>query len=121
VIIVRIIMNALPEKQKEVMQTLVSMIEPTAREQGCLNYEVFRDIEDRNIFSLIEEWETRDDLRLHLRSARFGVLLGTKNLLCEPPKIKIHTVSYSEGMEAVHAARDNKSNFYAESNRGSQL
>ena len=101
-------MNALPEKQKEVMQTLVSMIGPTGKEKGCLSYEVFRDIEDKNVFSLIEEWETRGDLRLHWRSDRFTVLLGTKALLCEPPKIQIHTVSYSEGREAIHAARDHK-------------
>lgn len=105
-IIVRITMNARPEKQKEVMQTLVSMVEPTAREQGCRSYEVFRDIEDGNVFSLIEEWETSDDLKRHLRSDRFGVLLGTKGLLREPPGIQIHTVSHSEGMEAIHAARN---------------
>ena len=110
-IIVRIIMNVLPEKQKEVMQTLVSMIEPTGKEKGCLRYEVFRDIEDKNVFSLIEEWETRDDLKHHIRSGRFGVLLGIKSLLCEPSKIRIHTVSHTEGMEAIHAARDNKISF----------
>ncbi len=107
-IIVQIIMNALPEKQKEVMQTLVSMIEPTGKEKGCLGYEVFRDVEDKNLFSLIEEWETRDDLKQHMRSDRFTVLLGIKSLLCEPSKIRIYTVSRTEGMEAIHAARDSK-------------
>lgn len=33
-IIVRITMNAIPEKQKEVMQTLLSMIESTGKERG---------------------------------------------------------------------------------------
>ena len=107
-IIVRIIMNALPEKQKEVMQTLVSMIGPTGKEKGCRSYQVFLDIEDKNVFSLIEEWETRDDLKNHIRSDRFGVLLGTKSLLSEPSKIRIYTVSHSEGAEVIHAAKDNK-------------
>ena len=84
-IIVRIAMHARPEKQKEVMQTLLSMIESTGKERGCLSHHVFRDIEDENIFSLIDEWETREDLDQHIRSAKFGVLLGTKSLLCEPP------------------------------------
>jgi quinol monooxygenase YgiN len=106
--ILRIKMNALPEKQKEVMQTLLSMIEPTAKEKGCLTYDVFCDIEDNNVFSLLEAWENRDDLDHHLRSDRFGVLLGTKSLLNEPLKIQIHTVSHSEGMETVQAARDKK-------------
>jgi quinol monooxygenase YgiN len=98
-------MNVLPEKQLEVTQTLLSMIEPTGKEAGCLSYTVFCDIEDKNRFSLLEEWESREDLDHHIRSHRFGVLLGTKTLLCEPPTIQIHTVSQMEGMEAIHAAR----------------
>ena len=107
-IIVRIGLIPLPEKQKEVMQTLLSMIESTGKERGCLSHHVFRDIEDENAFSLIEEWETREDLDQHTRSAKFGVLLGTKSLLCEPPNIHIHTVSDSEGMTSVNAARDKR-------------
>jgi hypothetical protein len=45
----------------------------------------------------------------HIRSARFGVLLGTKSLLREPPQIEIHTVSSSEGMESVNAVRSGRS------------
>ena len=106
VIIVRIAMHALPEKQKEVMQTLLSMIESTRKERGCLSHHVFRDIEDKNGFSLIDEWETREDLDQHIRSAKFGVLLGAKSLLCEPPNIQIHTVFNSERMPAVNVAED---------------
>jgi len=108
VIIVRIAINALPEKQKEVMQTLLSMVESTGKEKGCLSHQVFRDIEEENVFSLIDEWETREDLDQHIRSAKFGVMLGTKSLLCEPPNIQIHTISDSQGMAAVNAARDKK-------------
>jgi len=106
VVIVKIALNALPEKQKEVIQTLLSMIESTVKQRGCLSHHIFRDLEDENAFSLIDEWKTREDLEQHLRSAKFGVLLGTKSLLCEPPKIQIHTVSDSEGMTAVIAARN---------------
>ena len=104
-IIVSLTMNAFLDKQTEVMQTLLSMIEPTENERGCLSCHVFLDIEDKNVFSLIEEWEAREDLDRYIKSDRFSVLLGTKSLLSEPPQIKIHTVSHSEGMEAVNAAR----------------
>ena len=107
-IIVRITMNVLPEKQLEVTQTLLSMIEPAGKETGCLSYAVFCNIEDKNRFSLLEEWETREDLDHHIRSHRFGVLLGSKTLLCEPPKIQINTVSQSEGMEAIDAVRSKR-------------
>jgi quinol monooxygenase YgiN len=105
VIIVRITMNAFIEKRTEVMQTLISMIEPTENEMGCLSCHVYRDIEDKNVFSLIEDWKTHEDLENYIRSDRFSVLLGTKSLLFEPPEIQIHTVSHSEGMETVKAVR----------------
>ena len=108
-IIVRITMNVLPEKHLEFTQTLLSMIEPTEKEAGCLSYAVFSDIEDKSLFSLHAEWETREDLDHHIRSHRFGVLLGSKTLLYEPPNIQIHTVSQSEGIEAIYAARDKRS------------
>lgn len=107
-IVCRITMNVVPEKQLEMMQTLISMIEPTAKEVGCISYSVFCDIEDENRFSLLEEWKTREDLDHHIASPRFGVLLGTKALLTGPLGIQIHTVSHSEGIDAIHTARAKK-------------
>jgi heme-degrading monooxygenase HmoA len=98
-------MTAHPEKRKEVMQTLLSMVEPTLQEKGCLSYQVFQGIEDENVFSMIKEWETLEDLDHHIKSDRFGVLLGTRILLNEQQSIQIHMISHSEGMEAVHAIR----------------
>jgi quinol monooxygenase YgiN len=108
-IIVRITMNSLMEKRTEIMQTLLSMIEPTENGRGCLSCQILQDVEDQNVFSLIQEWETRKDLDNHLKSDRFSVLLGTKSLLCEPQQIEIHTVSRSEGMETIHATRNKRS------------
>ena len=104
-VLVQITMNVLPEKQLEFVQTILSMIEPTRRETGCLGYRVFCNIENQSIYSLQEEWETREDLDHHIGSPRFAVLLGTKILLRDPPTIEIHTVNRSEGMEAVDAVR----------------
>ncbi|MGB9437902.1 MAG: antibiotic biosynthesis monooxygenase family protein [Desulfobacterales bacterium] len=104
-IIIRITMNALTEKRTEVMQTLLSMIQPTENGRGCLSCHVLRNMEDKNVFSMITEWKNREDLDDHIKSDRFSVLLGTKSLLCEPQQIEIHTVSRSEGMETVNIAR----------------
>ena len=105
VIIVRLTMNAFLDKQTEIMQTLLSMIEPIENERGCLSCHVLRTMEDKNVFSMITEWKNREDLDDHIKSDRFSVLLGTKSLLCEPQQIEIHTVSHSEGMETVNIAR----------------
>jgi quinol monooxygenase YgiN len=107
-IVVRIAMNVLPEKQKELVQTILSMIGPMEKEAGCLSCALFCNVEDKNLLDLFEEWQTRKDLDRHLRSEMFSVLLGTKSLLCDPSQIQIHTVSHSEGMETVKAARGKK-------------
>jgi len=107
-IVGRMIMNVLPEKHKEVMQTLLSIIESSGKDSRYLSYGIFYDIENNNVFNLISEWKTRKDLDDHMKSYRFSVLLGTKSLLCEPLQIGIHTVSHSEGMEAIDAVRSKK-------------
>ena len=104
-IVVRITMHVLPEKQKELVQTILSMIEPMGKATGCLSYALFCNMEDKNLMNLLEEWQTRKDLDQHLQSEIFDVLLGTKSLLTEPHGIHIHTIHQSEGMEAVHTAR----------------
>ncbi|MBU2648224.1 antibiotic biosynthesis monooxygenase [bacterium] len=104
-IIVRITLEVRPEKQLEFRQTLISLVEPTDRETGCLGCAIFCGIEDKNFFSLLEEWQTREDLDRHIRSGRFSVLLGSKSLLRKPLKYEIFTITDVEGMEAVRAIR----------------
>lgn len=105
-IIVRTILCTLPEKQKEVMQTLLSMIEPPANGNGLLSYGIYHDIEDLTVFKLISEWKSRRHLNAHLSSDRFGILLGTKSLLCKPIDVQIFTVTQVEGMEVVRTERE---------------
>jgi quinol monooxygenase YgiN len=104
-IIARITMHVLPEKQKEVVQTLLSLMVPMEREAGCLSYALLCDLKDKNLLCVLEVWENREKLDHHLQSDMFGVLLGTKSLLYQPHGIHIYTVQKTEGMNAVLAAR----------------
>jgi len=105
-IVVRITLNALIEKQKELVQTILSLIRSMEKEAGCMSYAFFCSVEDRNLLNLIAEWRTRKDLNKHFNSGMFGILMGTKTLLDTPMQVQIHTVSGTEGMEAVHSARN---------------
>lgn len=104
-IVVRITMHVIPEKQKELVQTILSMIEPMEKETGCISYALFCNMEDKCLLNLLQEWRTRRALDQYLGSDMFGVLLGTKSLLIEPHGINIYTIHQSEGMEAVYDAR----------------
>ena len=99
-------MSVLSEKRKEFLQTVLAMTEPTRRLRGCRSYGVFQDVEHENVFSLIQEWDTQEDVNAHLRSDVFGALLGARSLLLEPPELRLERVMSCAGMEAVQAARE---------------
>ena len=99
-------MKVVPEKRAELLQTLRSMTEEIRKEKGCMSCYFYQDVENENIFSVIEEWQTQEELDSHLKSDMFGALIGTKSLLVESPEINIKAVSYTAGMEAVKKIRE---------------
>lgn len=105
-ILFQITMDTLPEKQKEVVQTILSLMPFMEDESGCLSYSLLREMKDQNRLCVIGEWESREKFNNYLKSESFGVLLGTKSLLRQAHGIRIHTVRKSEGMEAVIAVRE---------------
>jgi quinol monooxygenase YgiN len=58
-------MKARPAKRKELLQTLHAIIQQIRNEKGCTKCSACQDIENENIFSLIEEWTTPQDIDNH--------------------------------------------------------
>jgi quinol monooxygenase YgiN len=104
-VIVIIKLNARSEKCLELKQSLLAMIEPTRKEKGCLGHNIFQDIENDNGFSLIQMWQTRDDLDDYVRSDLFTVLIGTRYLLSRPAKISANEVTHASEWEDAEAVR----------------
>jgi quinol monooxygenase YgiN len=98
-IMVIIRMKVLDEKRKELSQTIASLIGPMRAEKGCWRCDFCQSMEDENELSLLEEWDTRENLNRHLKSERFRVLRGAMNLLQEPYEMMFHTVFHPAGMK----------------------
>jgi quinol monooxygenase YgiN len=81
------------------------MTDEIRKEEGCKSCNFFQNVDNENIFSLAEEWNTREELDIHLKSDIFSALIGTKSLLVKPPDIHVKTIAYKTGMEAVRKAR----------------
>jgi quinol monooxygenase YgiN len=92
-------MNVRPEKRKELLQTIQSIVAQMRMENGCVDSNFYRNAENENDFVLVETWETRKTLDDHLRSDIFTVMMGAASLLSRPPEIMIHTVSQSSELE----------------------
>src|SRR4030043_2046038 len=80
-------MKVLDEKRMELSQTILSLIGSIRMEKGCRCCGFFQNMEDENELSLVEEWDTRENLNRHMKSKCFSVLRGAMNLLQEPRKM----------------------------------
>lgn len=91
-------MKVLSEKHRELSQTIASLSGSIRLEKGCRRCDFCQSIEDENRLFLLEEWDTRKNLAIHLKSEHFKVIRGTMNLLKEPYEMMFHTVSQPAGM-----------------------
>jgi quinol monooxygenase YgiN len=92
-------MKVLPEKHKELSQTIASLIGSIRTDKGCKRCDCCQNVENENELLLLEEWDTEENLKGHLKSGRFRVLRGAMNLLQEPFKTWSHTALYPAKME----------------------
>jgi quinol monooxygenase YgiN len=72
-------------REEEVLREIMSLIEPTRSEDGCITYDLHRAQEDPALFCLYENWRSRRDLDEHLATPYLQAFLGkAPDLLAEP-------------------------------------
>ena len=60
---------------EEKLETLLrSVVEPTLLEEGCISYQVNRDIANPRRFVFTEEWQSKADLDRHLAAPHLRML-----------------------------------------------
>jgi quinol monooxygenase YgiN len=57
------------QHKKIVLSELTKLIQPTLKEQGCINYDLHIDNADDSIFMFHETWESEADLNAHSQSS----------------------------------------------------
>ena len=100
-ILVTLRMIVQPEKRRDLLETMRGLLEPVRVERGCLSYRFYEDVEDRNTFVLVEEWNTQKDLESHIRTDNQRRLLALMDLLSEQPELRFNTVSHTAGMDLI--------------------
>lgn len=86
-VVARLIAN--PDRVEDLKTLLLSLIEPTRQEDGCIQYELLQNHSDPTDFTFVEIWESDRALDAHLNSehlkAAFPKLEG---LVAQPPDIR---------------------------------
>ncbi len=81
------IAKVITKKHREFLQTMISLREEKKKEKGIRNSELYWDVHDEKRFSVIEEWETEQDLEKYLEGEGYRVLLGALRVLCTEVEI----------------------------------
>ena len=74
--------QARPGKEKELREVLTSLLAPTRKEAGCLNYDLHVSIQEPAKFLFHENWTNKAALDAHLQSPHIQELLPRVDGLC---------------------------------------
>ncbi|APA85146.1 antibiotic biosynthesis monooxygenase [Paraburkholderia sprentiae WSM5005] len=60
---------AKPGHEESLREALEGIVEPTRNEEGVLQYDLHRDVQEPRRFVFVERWESQDALAAHAKSA----------------------------------------------------
>jgi quinol monooxygenase YgiN len=92
VLIAALTFDVQPEKRFEFRGAVTHVVQTIRWSAGCLGCRLVSDCENRNLFTLIAEWDSRPYLDRFLASAEFQILEGTCFLLRSGPSLSIDEV-----------------------------
>ena len=71
------------KKFDEFIDSLLSLSSGIRKEQGCLDFSLYRDLEKNDVYRVIGEWKTRQAMEKHFNQKLFSVLIGAAKVLSE--------------------------------------
>ncbi len=87
------------DKTDEFLRSLKTHWFEFLREEGCLNYNVYQQFENKNSFCLIGEFDNYGSMENHFKTKSFGILIGAAGVLSTSFKIKHSEVMKSGGLD----------------------
>ncbi|WP_232308646.1 putative quinol monooxygenase [Methanosarcina lacustris] len=60
-----------PDKIQEYMDLCKNLVEESLKEEGCIEYGLYQELENPGILTILEEWKDKNSLDEHLNSNHF--------------------------------------------------
>lgn len=81
------------DKIEEFKKLTKTLIEKSRKEEGCISYNLFEDIEDECVLTFIEEWKSFEDIDIHNSSPHFKSIVPKLDDLCQKSAVvNLYTV-----------------------------
>ncbi|BCS52902.1 putative quinol monooxygenase [Geobacter sp. SVR] len=92
-------------KRQEILDILQSVRGPTLAASGCLESSIFEEHDDEFSIVYMEEWQSRAEMIVHIRSPLYSRVLKAMELSGRQPEIRFYDVSATEGLDLIECAR----------------
>ena len=89
------------EKRTEILRTLGSLLGPTRAAAGCMQAQLYADLDKRKTLLLVEEWESRRQFEHNLDMAKLNAIVAAIELCSEAPIVRIDSVEREEGVDTL--------------------
>jgi quinol monooxygenase YgiN len=83
--------EAKPGKEQELREALLALVEPTRKEEGCVQYDLHVDTENPGKFVFYENWTSREHLSRHAASAHIAAFGARKGELAAHAEVLTFT------------------------------
>ncbi|CAH2776593.1 MAG: FIG00453297: hypothetical protein [uncultured Paraburkholderia sp.] len=80
---------AKPGHEEQLREAAEGLVGPTRNEQGTLQYDFHRDVQEPRRFVFIERWESQDALAAHAKSAHIAAYKQAVADWVEHPEIRV--------------------------------
>lgn len=80
-----------PDKHEDALPLLKELAQKSAAEDGCAEYRLFLDMEDKNHYVIVEEWESPDKLEAHRATEHFTRIMPLLTAFVSKPPVITRT------------------------------
>ena len=88
-----------PYKSDEFINSARLFSRRICKQKGCLDFNVYQDIDKENTYIVVGEWKTHQAMEKHFQTQEFELLIGAVRVLGETFEMIIAEVSKTGGFE----------------------
>ena len=96
-------------KDDEFIGTMRTLSKKIRKEEGCLKFDLYRDMEKDNAFTMVGVWNSRKAMEKHFIDQNYKVMVGAAKVLGESYEMNIAEILDKDGLELVRDLSSTKS------------
>lgn len=90
-------LTAKADARDELAEVLTELSAASRQDEGCISYDFYAAIEDRDVFCSVEAWESAEAAAAHMQQPHVAAALDRAgDLLADAPTIMMHEVANSQ-------------------------